>query len=450
MSNLVRTLNAREAHTHEPTIACPHCHAEITLSESLVAPFLRGKELEFNRRDVELREREAGLKRDRDMLEQSLAERLGYERKKLAEEEQRKARLALGVELETRQREVAELSELLEARSVKLAEAQQVQAEVVRKERALAEKERELDLTIEKRVTATVGEIHARARQEAEEALRLKVLEKEQLIVSMQKQIEEMRRRAEQGSQQLQGDVQEVELESLLISRFSRDTITRVPKGEFGGDVLHRVVSTTGVVAGTILWESKRTKNWSDSWLAKLRQDQRAAKADVAVIVSQALPKDVAHLDLIDGVCVVSPQCIVPVATLLRKALLELAMARQSSEGRETKAALIYQYLTGPRFRQRIQAIVEAFSSMQDDLHAEKKALQKQWAKREAQLDRLINSTVGMYGDLQGIAGRSLEEIEELSVLALDAPPAEVPRGASEHEEDTRSHRPRTYLRPGA
>jgi hypothetical protein len=426
MSSPVRTLNARDSHSTEPTIACPHCHAEITLTESLVAPLLRSKEQEFSRRDAELREREAGLKRERDSVEQVIADRLSIERKKLAEEEQRKARLVLGVELETKQRELKELSELCEARDAKLAEAQQAHAEVVRKERALVEKEREIDLTIEKRLTAGVSEIQAKARQEAEDAMRLKVLEKDQLIGGMQKQIEEMRRKAAQGSQQLQGDVQELELESLLAARFPHDTIARVPKGEFGGDVLQRVVSPSGTLCGTILWESKRTKNWSDSWLAKLRQDQRAAKAEIAIIVSQALPKDVTNFDLIDGVYVVSPQCIAPVATLLRKALLELTIARQSSEGRETKASLIYQYLTGPRFRQRIQAIVEAFSSMQDDLNAERKALQKQWAKRETQLERLMMSTVGMYGDLQGIAGRSLEEIEGLDVLALDAPQADA------------------------
>ena len=154
-------------------------------------------------------------------------------------------------------------------------------------------------------------------------------------------------------------------------------------------------------------------------WLAKLRQDQRAAKADIAVIVSQVLPKEVTNFDLIDGVYVVSPQCIAPVAALLRKTLLELAIARQSSEGRETKASLIYQYLTGPQFRQRIQAIVEAFTSMDNDLTAEKKAIQKQWAKREAQLERMMHSTVGMYGDLQGIAGKSLEEVEGLSLEDL-------------------------------
>jgi hypothetical protein len=185
---------------------------------------------------------------------------------------------------------------------------------------------------------------------------------------------------------------------------------------------MQQVLSPSGHACGAILWESKRTKNWSDSWLAKVRLDQRTAKADFAVIVSQTLPKDVKNFDLIDGVYVVSPQCAIPVATLLRKALIELAIARQASEGRETKAAIVYAYLTGPRFRQRLQAMVEAFTSMNGDLIAEKKAIQRQWAKRETQIERLMSSTVGLYGELQGIAGKSIEEIEGLGFPALAGP----------------------------
>jgi len=409
---------------HEPIISCPECQADIRLTESLAAPLLRSRELEFKRLEAELREREASLTRQRDLIEQDVAARLAAERKKLADEEQRKARRALGTELESKQRELQELGELLKSRDVKLAEAQQAHADVVRKQRELEEREREIELTIEKRVSANVGQIQQKARQDAEDQLKLKVAEKDQLIGSMQRQIEELRRKSEQGSQQLQGEALEAELHQVLTERFDHDTITRVQKGEFGGDVLHQVVSPSGLVCGSILWESKRTKNWSEGWLPKLRQDQRAAKAEVAVIVSQSLPRGVAHFGFVDGVYVVSPNCITAVATLLRNALLELAVARQASEGRETKAGLVYQYLIGPRFRQRVQAIVEAFTSMQDDLAAEKKALQKQWAKRETQLERLMGSTVGMYGDLQGIAGRSLEEIEGLGVLALEGPEA--------------------------
>ena len=427
----VMAVSSREPESHgeraaEPIIQCPHCHAEIKLTESLAAPLLRSKEQEFKRLEGELREREASLQRQRDCIEEEVSGRLATERGKVADEAQRKARLAMGSELESKQRELEELGALLESRDAKLVEAQQAQATVVRKQRELEEREREIELTIEKRVSANVSEIQQKARQEAENLLKSKVTEKDQLILSMQRQIDELRRKSEQGSPQLQGDAMEIELHQLLSDRFEHDTVARVQKGEFGGDVVHQVFSSSGLACGTILWESKRTKTWSDAWLPKLRQDQRAAKAEIAVIVSQALPKGVTSLDLVEGVYVVSPQCIIPVATLLRKALLELAIVRQSSEGQETKAGLIYQYLIGPRFRQRVQAIVEAFTCMQDDLSAEKKALQKQWAKRETQLERLVSSTVGMYGDLQGIAGRSLEEIEGLDVLAL-APPGGSP-----------------------
>jgi hypothetical protein len=192
-----------------------------------------------------------------------------------------------------------------------------------------------------------------------------------------------------------------------------------VPKGEFGGDVLHRVAGPNNQICGTILWESKRTKNWSDGWLPKLREDQRAAKAEIAVIISQALPKDVETFGLIDGVWVADPKVTLPVALSLRQSLIEVAAVRQASEGQQTKMEMVYGYLMGPRFRQRIQAIVEAFSSMREDLDRERKAITRQWAKREEQIDRVMSATVGMYGDLQGIAGKTLQEIEGLEFQGM-------------------------------
>jgi hypothetical protein len=422
-----RALEPRSGQGADPVIHCPKCQAEIRLTESLAEPLLKSREQEFKRLEGALRERESALQQQSDRLEQEVTHRLAGERKKLAEEEQRKARLAMGGELELKQRELEELGAVLQSRDAKLAEAQQAHATVVRKQRELEEREREIDLTIETRVSANVGQIQQKAKQDAEDLLKSKVTEKDQLILSMQRQIDELRRKSEQGSQQLQGDAMEVEIYQLLSERFERDNVARVQKGEFGGDVMHQVLSPSGLSCGTILWESKRTKSWSDAWLPKLRQDQRSAKAEIAVIVSQVLPKGVVNFDLIEGVYVVSPQCVVPVATMLRKTLLEVANVRLSSEGRETKAGLIYRYLVGPRFRHRIQAIVEAFTCMQDDLSAERKALQKQWAKRETQLERLMTSTVGMYGDLQGIAGRSLEEIEGLDLIALAPPVDEKP-----------------------
>ena len=262
-------------------------------------------------------------------------------------------------------------------------------------------------------------------RKEAEDSLKLKVGKKEQTISSMQKQIEDLKRRAEQGSQQLQGEVQELELETMLRAQFPRDTIEPVPKGEHGGDVLHRVLGPQNQACGTILWESKRTKNWSDGWLAKLREDQRTAKAETSVIISQALPKEVDTFGMIDSVCVTHPRAALPVAMLLRHSLIEVALARQANEGQQTKMEMVYQYLTGPRFRLRVEAIHEAFSSMKDDLDKEKKVIMKQWAKREEQISCILQATVGMYGDLQGIAGKTLQEIEGLELRALAAPIAE-------------------------
>ena len=233
------------------------------------------------------------------------------------------------------------------------------------------------------------------------------------------KQIEDLKRRAEQGSQQLQGEALELQLEQTLQAKFPLDAVEPVPKGEFGGDILQRVTSPTGQRAGTILWETKRTKNWSDGWLPKLRGDQRAAKAEVAIIVSQALPKDVDSFDLVDDVWVTEPRYAIPVAIALRQSLIELAAARQAGEGQQTKMELVYQYLTGPRFRHRVQAIVEKFTDMQQDLDKERKTMTRLWAKREEQIRGVIESTAGMYGDLQGIAGRSLQEIEGLDIKLL-------------------------------
>ncbi|TFG61564.1 MAG: DUF2130 domain-containing protein [Nitrospirales bacterium] len=417
----------------EPTITCPQCKAEIKLTESLAAPLLEAtkrdfeqrlaqKEADAAKRETALREREASLAKEKETLEEQVADKLKLERGKIVAEEARKAKLALSNDLEQKSKELLEIQDILKKKDEKLAEAQQVQADLLRKQRELDDAKRELDLTVEKRVQEGLTATRDQAKKEVEEALKFKVMEKEQTITSMQKQIEELKRRAEQGSQQLQGEVQELELEALLTSKFPQDQIQPVAKGEYGGDVLHRVAGSFGQPCGTILWESKRTKNWSDGWLTKLREDQRQAKAEIAIIVSQALPKEVETFEFIDGVWVTHPKAALPVAIAMRHTLLEVASARQASEGQQTKMEMVYQYLMGPRFRQRVQAIVEGFSSMQEDLDKERKVIMKQWAKREEQIDRVMQATVGMYGDLQGIAGKTLQEIEGLELKALDAP----------------------------
>jgi len=419
----------------EPTITCPACKAEIKLTESLAAPLIESTRRQFEQqlaqkdsdiaqREQAMREKEKQLAEDKRALDDQVADQvaaqLKAERARVVAEESKKAKLASAAELENKARELTELQEVLNANNGKLAEAQKAQAELIKKQRELDDAKRELELTVEKRVQGGLSEVRTQAKKEAEDEQKLKVMEKEQTIAAMQRQIEDLKRRAEQGSQQLQGEVQELEIENMLRTKFPFDAIEPVPKGEFGGDVLHRVIGAGGQTGGTILWEFKRTKNWSDAWLAKLRGDQRTAKAEIAVIVSQVLPKGVETFELMEGVWVTHPRAALPVAMILRQSLLELALARQSTEGQQTKTEMVYQYLTGPRFRQRVEAIVEAFSTMQEDLDKERKAIMKQWAKREEQIERVMGATVGMYGDLQGIAGKSLQEIEGLEFPALE------------------------------
>ena len=419
----------------EPTIICPKCSNEIRLTESLAAPLidatrrqfeqrLSAKDEEIATREQALRERERAVVESTRALDQQVAEQVAVqlraERARVSAEEAGKARRQLAADMEAQARQVAELQEVLKSRDLKLADAHRAQAELIKKQRQLDDEKRELDLTVEKRVQGSLVEVRQKALREAEDGLKQKVMEKDQTISSMQRTIEELKQKADRGSQQLQGEVQELELEAVLRAKFPFDSVEPVPKGEFGGDIVQVVRGQGGQAGGVILWEMKRTRNWSDAWLVKLREDQRAAKAELCVLVSHVLPKGVDTFHIIDGVWVAHPRCVVPVATVLRHTLLQIAMARQASEGQQTKTEMVYQYLTGPRFKQRVEAIVEAFSSMQEDLDKERKVIMKQWAKREEQIERVMGGTIGMYGDLQGIAGKSLQEIAGLELRSLE------------------------------
>ncbi|MBK7364844.1 MAG: DUF2130 domain-containing protein [Nitrosomonas sp.] len=420
---------------NDPIITCPNCHTAIHLTESLAAPLLAATRQQFQQqlaqKDEAISQREQAIRQQEQLLSETkrnvdqqvtdqVTVQLKIERDRLIADEAKKAKLAVASELENNLRELANLKELLQTREQKLSEAQAAQVDLLKKQRELDDTKRELELTIEKRVQQNLTMIRNQARQEAEEGLKLKVMEKDQTIAAMHQKIEELKQKAEQGSQQLQGEVQELELEGLLRNKFPHDSIEPVPKGEFGGDILHAVMSPSGLLSGLILWESKRTKNWSESWLSKLRDDQRNAKAELSVLISHALPKGIETFDIIDGVWVVHPRATLPVATILRHMLLQMRQVKQVSEGQQTKTELIYQYLTGPRFRQRVEAIVEAFTTMQTDLDKERKVILKQWAKREEQITHVMEATVGMYGDLQGIAGKSLQEIEGLELEYLE------------------------------
>ncbi|MCC6322491.1 MAG: DUF2130 domain-containing protein [Phycisphaerales bacterium] len=425
-------------------IKCPHCNRSFELTETLAAPIVeetrRKLEKQIAEKEVALDERQqaiaeeqkatekakrevekerVAIARQREQMDDKVTELVEEQRAAIAKAESRKAKEKYDEKLAERDEERKELESALKAKDEKLAEAQNAQKEAVRKQRELDEKMREVELNVEKRAAELVAPQIAKAQKEADEANRLKAAEKDKVIESLQEKLQDALRKAEQGSQQLQGEVQELDLERQLRAAFNRDTIEPVPKGQHGGDCLHRVHGAQGLVCGTILWESKRTKNWAGGWPDKLKQDQRAAKADIAVIVTQAMPDGVESFAEVEGVWVTRPVLAIPLAAALRLALTEASLARRATEGQQDKMAILYQYLTGPQFRQRIEAIKDAFTTMQEDLDAERRVITKQWEKRAKQIERVMVSTVGMWGDLQGIAGRTLQEIDGLEMRAL-------------------------------
>lgn len=430
---------------NEPTVICPSCKTEIKLTESLALPLLESTRREYQAkiqtikteigtREQELAKEREQLSKEKESIDAQVAQKLIAERAKISAEESRKARLLVSDDLDQKAQELADLKEVLHARDEKLAEAQQAQADLIRKQRELDDAKREMELTIEKRIQGSLTTIRDQARKDAEDELKLKVSEKEQTIVAMGRQIDELKRKADQGSEQLQGEVQELDLESLLCAQFPLDGVDPVPKGEHGGDVLHRVIGQNGQHCGTILWEAKRTKSWVESWLPKLREDQRAAKAEVAIIISKTLPKGIEAFELRDDVWVCNPRYAIPIASVLRQSLIEVAGARRAAEGQQTKMELLYNYLTGPRFRHRVEAIVEKFSDMQEDLDRERKTMTRLWAKREEQIRCVVGATGGMYGDLQGIAGKTLREVDGLEI-SEEAVPL-LPEGKNNSTDD--------------
>ena len=222
-----------------------------------------------------------------------------------------------------------------------------------------------------------------------------------------------------QGSQQLQGEVAEIRLEQILAGKFPSDAFEAVPKGTPGGDVIQKVPDHMGNDCGTIVWEVKRTKNWSDLWIEKLKEDVARVKGNYGVIVATTLPKGVLQLAFYNGIWVTDFASAVGLATALRLVLTEVNLAKIASIGKNQKVEALYHYLTGPHFRQRVQRIVETFQSMRKDLDAEKRAVTKYWAKREKQIELTITHTTGMYGDLEAIIGGDLPQIEEFEYAQL-------------------------------
>jgi hypothetical protein len=362
------------------------------------------KELEFRKRERELKEREQKL------LEET-QQKFNEQRAKLEEQVKKQTAEKFALELRDLKNQVQETSE-------KLKEAQAKELEFRKRERELALREQSLKLELERTLADERNKIWNQATQKIAEEHRLKDAEKDKQLADMRQQIEDLKRKAEQGSQQAQGEVLEIELENLLRTKFRYDEILPVPKGIRGADVIQHVHTQFGNFCGSILWESKRTKTWNDAWIQKLKDDQRETKANFAVIVSTALPDGIKNIGNIEGVWIVDFASVVGIAMALRAGMIDVARTKSAVVGKSEKMELVYNYLAGQEFRQRVEAIVESFVAMKEDLDAEKRAMERNWAKREKQIDRIVQNTARLYGDLQGIIGGMLQPIARLELQA--------------------------------
>jgi len=252
------------------------------------------------------------------------------------------------------------------------------------------------------------------------DTLRLKQRELEKQRDDARQVAEDLRRKMEQGSQQTQGEVLELILERELANRFGSDRIEPISKGIFGADVVQHVLSADGRLCGSITWETKNAQNWNPKWLEKLRADMIANKSEFGILVSTVLPEGIDHFGLVEGLWVCDLKVWPLLATTLRQQLLALTFARLSSQGRDQKMEILYRYLTGPEFRERVNAILRTFVGMKEQLEREKRALIKQWSAREKQIETVIDGMSGMYGDLQGIIGSA--SLPEISSLELEEP----------------------------
>ncbi len=245
---------------------------------------------------------------------------------------------------------------------------------------------------------------------------------RKQQLADMRRQIEDLKRKAEQGSQQLQGEAGEGELESILRANFPSDEISAIGQGVRGADVHQIVLDARGRKSGAILWECKNARNWSDGWIAKLKQDQRSLHADIAVLVSATLPKGCTRFALMDGVLVTDFASAAGLAAVLRVNLCQLAQTRSAAINKEEKLELLFRYLSGIEFRHRVEAVVEAFIAMRHDLDQERRAAERQWARRSRQIDAVTFNISGMYGDLQGLVP-ALPSIALLELPETEAEP---------------------------
>jgi hypothetical protein len=375
------------------TVRCKKCGEEIEISEAL---------------RHELRE------------EMSSALETEYKDKLLTAQKQAEEKAAKRITEEVEQKMREHEAEAKEVRE-KNKKLQEEQLEQMRLIRELKEKDEQRELEMEKKINVEREKLRDDLAKRYSDEYRLKELEKDKKISDMEKLVEELKRKAEQGSMQTQGEVLELDLEMMLRESFPTDDIVPVEKGIRGADIRQIVRTAHGNTCGVILWETKRTKAWSDGWVTKLKDDLRAEKANVPIIVSSVLPNEAeSGFGMKDGVWVVSFPLIIPFARMVRDKLTEVAREKFLSQSKESRAEQLYGYITSHEFRQQIEAMLEEYKSMKEQIESERRAFERIWSKREIQVERIFRSTARIVGSIQGTVGSSMTQIKGLELLELE------------------------------
>jgi hypothetical protein len=383
-------------------LKCPNCGEMIPVSEAISHQIVERtreqlkKEGLAQQQAINAKEREL-LDRE-EALDRTVQDRVKAQQAEIELQARATAKAAISVELDDLRRQAAE-------KDHQLAKAQQAELEVRARTRALEEKERTVELEIARRLDQESSKVRDETARRLSEEYRLKDAEKDKKLQDAIKANEELRRRLQQGSQQTQGEVLELELETLIKTTFPLDHVEPVPKGAIGADLIQRVIDKAGHPCGSIVWEAKRTKAWNEGWIQKLKDDQRLVKAELAILLTEVLPKDCGNFGQVSGVWVTNPQCAMSLAIALRSQLIEIERTKLAAVGKNEKMEVLYRYLSGSEFKQRVEAVVEAFIEMQEDLQEERRIFERRWSKREKQIQRVISNTSGMYGDFQGLIG---------------------------------------------
>ncbi|MBP9690580.1 DUF2130 domain-containing protein [Candidatus Woesebacteria bacterium] len=383
-------------------IICPNCHKTIPLTDAIA----REIDEKYKSQIEELKSKNED---ERQKLIDLSKKRIQEEREKAIKESEESLKSKLKAEMELEIKNTQNEASELKTQKQKL---QDQLLELNRMMRRLEDANKEKELEMEKRFREGQEKVREVEQKRVEEQYHMKMLEQEKKLTDAIKANEDLRRKLEQGSQQMQGEVYELAIEEMLTKEFPHDEIREVPKGVNGADIIQIVKNRSGQTCGTIIWEMKRTKNWSNQWIPKLKSDMRQVKADLAILVSEVTPEDVSHFGLIDGVWVCHFDFISGLAYALRAQLLEVAHIKSSQKGQEGKMAMLYEYVISNEFKHRVLAIREAFTNMQDEIEKERRWFALKWAREEKNLRSVLDTTFGMQGELESIVGKSLPQLE--------------------------------------